>query len=147
MRFVNVKAHPVDFLKQIVWKLDIGLVDFVDQQNGQLRAFKCFPKLSLLNVVANVVDAFIAQLAVAQAGNGIIFIQALMRFGRGLNVPGDQRGIERLGYFFCQHGFTSARFTLHEKGASQRSSGIHCDLQVVSGDIGLGAFKAHRHFL
>src|SRR3546814_6060060 len=36
-RLVNVETHPVEFLQQIVGKLDIGLVNFVDQQDGQAR--------------------------------------------------------------------------------------------------------------
>ena len=37
VRFVHVEAHAIEFLQEIVRKFDIGLVDFVDQQDGQLR--------------------------------------------------------------------------------------------------------------
>ena len=29
-RFVNIKLHPVEFAQQIVWKLDVRLVNFVN---------------------------------------------------------------------------------------------------------------------
>ena len=35
---VDVELHPIEFLQQVVRKLDVGLVDLVDQQDGQLRA-------------------------------------------------------------------------------------------------------------
>jgi hypothetical protein len=33
----------------------------------------------------------VAELAVAQAGNGVVFVKALLRLGGGLDVPFDQR--------------------------------------------------------
>ena len=38
VRFVDVEAHAIEFLQQIVGKLDVGLVDLVDQQDRELRA-------------------------------------------------------------------------------------------------------------
>jgi hypothetical protein len=35
LRFVDVEAHAIEFLQQVVRKLDVGLVDLVDQQHGQ----------------------------------------------------------------------------------------------------------------
>jgi hypothetical protein len=31
-----MELHPVEFLQQVVRKLDVGLVDLVDQQDGPL---------------------------------------------------------------------------------------------------------------
>jgi hypothetical protein len=42
-------------------------------------------------------DPLIAQLAVAQAGDRVVFVQALLRLGGGLDVPFDQRRAQRLG--------------------------------------------------
>ena len=79
VRLVNVELHPIQFLQQIVGEFDIGLVDFVDQQHGQLFRCERLPQLAALDVIANVVNAFIAQLAIAQTGYRIIFVKALMR--------------------------------------------------------------------
>ena len=79
---VNVKLHPVEFLQQIVRKLDIGLVHFVNQQNHAGRGGERLPQLARLDIVAHIVDAGISQLAVAQPADGVIFIQALLRLCR-----------------------------------------------------------------
>jgi hypothetical protein len=33
---VDVELHPVEFLEEVVGKLDVGLVDLVDQQHREL---------------------------------------------------------------------------------------------------------------
>ena len=116
--FIHKEFHAIEFLKQVVWKLDIGLVNFVDQKNGQLRRGERFPKLALLDVIFDVVDAFITQLAIAQTGNGVIFIQALMGLGRGFDVPFNQRRVERGCYFLRKDGFAGAGFAFNEKRAA-----------------------------
>ena len=141
LRFVNVEAHPVEFLKQVVGKLDIGLVDLVDQQHGELGRGEGFPQLALLDVVADVVDALVAQLAVTQARHGVIFIEALLRLGGGLDVPLDQRGVQRLGDFMRQHGLAGAGLSLHQQRTAQHDGSIDRDLEILGGNIGLGAFK------
>ena len=49
---VNVEFHAVEFLQQVVRKLDVRLVDLVDQQHRLLVRLECFPDLSALDVVA-----------------------------------------------------------------------------------------------
>jgi hypothetical protein len=61
---------------------------------GRLSAVKASHSLPLLDVVLDVVHALVAQLAVAQAGHGIILVKALLRLGGGLDVPFDQGGIQ-----------------------------------------------------
>jgi hypothetical protein len=58
-------------LQKIVRKLDIGLVDLVDQQNGPLVGGERLPQFAPLDVIAYVIDARIAQLAVAQPADGV----------------------------------------------------------------------------
>ena len=89
VRFLNVELHPVEFLQQVVGELDVGLVDLVDQQDGAGRGGKRLPQLALLQIVADVMDAFLAQLAVAQPADGVVLIKAVMGLGRGFDVPGD----------------------------------------------------------
>ena len=35
---VDVELHPIELLEEVVREFDVGLVDLVDQQDGQLRA-------------------------------------------------------------------------------------------------------------
>ena len=51
VRFVDIEAHPIEFLQQIVGEFDIGLIDLVDQKNGQLFAGERFPQFALLDVI------------------------------------------------------------------------------------------------
>ena len=57
---VDVECHLVEFLQKIVWKLDVGLVDFINQKHHAFIGIKGFPELAALDVVANVVHAFFA---------------------------------------------------------------------------------------
>ena len=48
-------------------------------RHGALLAFKGLPQLALDDVVANVVDLFVAQLAIAQAADRVVFVQSPAR--------------------------------------------------------------------
>ena len=141
---IHMERHAIEFLQQVVGKFDVGLVDLVDQQHGQGRGGECLPQLAFADIVGNVVDALVAQLAVAQTGDGVIFIQALMRLGRRFDVPFDQRRAQRGRNLLRQPGLAGARLPLHQQRAAQQHRGIDRDLQVVGGDIILGAFKTHH---
>ena len=87
-------------MQQIVGKFDIGFVDFVDQEHRLGIAFECLPHTAFNDVVADVLHFGVAQLRIAQARDGVVFVQALLRFGGGLDVPAIQRTIERSRHFF-----------------------------------------------
>ena len=80
-RFVAVKLHAVDFAQQVVRKLDIGLVNLVDQQRHRRIGGEGLPQHALDDVVVNVLDLFLAQLRVAQPRDRVILVQALLRLG------------------------------------------------------------------
>ena len=42
---VDEKFHAIEFLKEIVREFDVGLVNFVDQQNRALRAPQMHPRV------------------------------------------------------------------------------------------------------
>ena len=71
--FVDEELHAIEFLQQIVGKLDIGLVDLVDQQHRPLVRDEGVPQLAALDVVADVRDALVAELAVAQPRHRVVF--------------------------------------------------------------------------
>jgi hypothetical protein len=68
---VDEEFHSIELLQKIVWKFDIGFVDFIDQQNRPFIADEGIPELAAFDVIANILDAGVAQLAVAQARNSI----------------------------------------------------------------------------
>ena len=88
-------------------------------------------------------DALVAELAVAQPRDRVVFVEALQRLGGRLDVPLDQRGAERLGDLERQHGLAGAGLALDQQRPLERDRGVDRDLQVVGRDIGLGAFETH----
>ena len=84
-RFVHVKLHAVDFSQQVVRELNIGFVDFVNQQCHRLVSRESLPQHAFDDVVVDVFDLLTAidgrELRVTQAADRIVFIQALLRFG------------------------------------------------------------------
>jgi hypothetical protein len=89
------------------------------------------------------VDFFVAQLRVAQTADRVVLVQALMGLGGGLDVPGDQLGAERFGQLLGEHGLAGARFALDQQRPLQGDGGVDRQLQVIGGDVGLGAFELH----
>ncbi|RMN45982.1 hypothetical protein ALQ59_04925 [Pseudomonas syringae pv. apii] len=145
--FVNVELHLVEFLQQVVGELDVGLVDLVDQQNHPLIGLERLPQLAFFKVIAHIVDLVDAQLRVAQTAHGIVFVEALMRLGGGLDMPGDQPCAEGLGQLLGQHGLAGAGLTFYQQWALQRDRRVDCQLEIVSGDVCRGAFELHDQSL
>ena len=56
---------------------------------GRTSQLEGLPQLAALDVVADVVDALVAELAVAQARDGVVLVEALVGLGRRLDVPLD----------------------------------------------------------
>src|SRR5690606_14474013 len=98
--------------KQVIRKLDVRLINFINEQNWALICSKGLPQFTRLNVVGNVVYFVATKLAVTQARHGVILVQALLGFGGGLNLPADQRYAQTGGEFVRQSGFTSTGLTL-----------------------------------
>ena len=59
------------------------------------RDFECLPELALADVIPDVLDALVAELAVAQAVDGVVVVEALLRLCRRLDVPLDEGRVER----------------------------------------------------
>ena len=95
-RLVDEELHPVEFEQQVVGELDVGLVDLVDQHDHRpLVGLERVPQLAAHDVVGDVVHPLVAELAVAQARDRVVFVEALLRLGGRLDVPLDQRIAER----------------------------------------------------
>src|SRR5204862_6653941 len=72
-RLVDVELHSIELEQQVVRKFDVGLVDLVDQQDRRLWRLERLPELSRRDIVGDIVDALVAELAVAQARNRVVF--------------------------------------------------------------------------
>ncbi len=140
---VDIELHPVEFLQEIVGKLDIGFVDFVDQQDRALGCVERLPQLALADIVLHVVNAVIAQLAVAQARHGVILVKALAGLGGGLDMPFEKRRAGGGGDLAGELGLAGARLPLHQERPLQDHCGVHRGSELVGGDIGFGSVKAH----
>jgi hypothetical protein len=91
------------------------------------------------------VHALVAELAVAQPADGVVFVEPLLRAGGRLHVPLDQRQAERLGDLAGQFGLAGAGLALDQQRPLQRDRGIDRDGQVVGRHIGVGAGdRVHR---
>ena len=143
---VDEELHAIEFEQEIVGKFDVGLVDFVDQQHRALLVGEGFPQFAALDVVRDVGNPGVAELAVAQARHRVVFVEALLRLGGGLDVPGQKRRAERLGHFLGQHGLAGAGLALDQQRALEHDRGVDGDLEVIGGDVVFGAGKFHRVF-
>jgi len=91
----------------------------------------------------DVFHALVAQLRVAQAADRVVLVQALLRLGRALDVPLQQRHVQRLRHLFGQHGLARAGLALDEQRTLERDGCVDGQHQVLRGDVILGAFEFH----
>ena len=113
---VAIKLHAIDLAQQIIWELDVCLIDLVNQQYDGLVRSKSLPEDPLNDVVFDVFNAFatIAELTVPKTADGVVLVEALLRFGGRFDVPLQQRHAQRLGNFLCQHGLAGPRLTFDQ---------------------------------
>ena len=116
---VDEELHAVEFLQEVVGELDVGLVDLVDQQDDFFRRREGLPQFAALDVVGDVVEAVVAELAVAQAGDGVVFVEALLGLGRRLDVPFDQVEAEGGRHLAGELGLAGARLALEQQRPAQ----------------------------
>ncbi len=122
--FVDIELHPIQLQQQIVGKLDVRLVDFIDEQYRPLRGSEGLPQLAAADVMVDVPYPRIPELGVPQPGHRIVFIEPLLGLGGGLDVPADEVGTERLGNRLGQHRLAGARFTFDQQRLLQHDGGI-----------------------
>jgi len=97
----------------------------------------------VLDVVGDVVEAVIAELAVAQARDSVIFVKALLRPGGRLDMPFDELQPECRRHLTGELRLAGAGFALDQQGALQRDRGVDRHHQIPVGDISRGAFEKH----
>src|ERR1700722_19855827 len=141
---VDVKLHLIEFEQEIVREFDVRLVDLVDQQHRANGRNERLPQLATPNVVGDLRHARVAELRVAQARHGVIFIQALLGSRGRLDVPGDERGLKRAGNLLREQRLAGSGLALDQQRSLERDRGVEGSLQFIARYIGGGAFETHH---
>ena len=134
-----MELHAVEFEQQIVGELDVGLVDLVDEQHRLPFRFEGFPQLAADDVVGDVVHLRVAELRVAQSRHGVVLVESLLRARGRLDVPGEQRPIQRPRHLLGETGLAGAGLALDEQRPFEGDGGVDRHHEVVGRDIGVGA--------
>ena len=141
---VDVELHLVEFEQEIVGEFDVRLVDLVDQQHRPVGRGERLPQLAAPDVVGDIRDARVAELRIAQARDGVVFVEALLGSCGRFDVPGDERRAERAGDLLGEQSLACARLALDEQRTLERNRGVDRGLELVARDIGGRALKTHR---
>ena len=112
-------------MEQVIGEFNVGFIDLVDQQNDFFIRVKRLPQFAFANVVGHIMHALFAQLAVAQAADGVVFIKTLLGACGGLDVPFNHPQPKRRGHLFCQFCFACAGFAFHQQWTLQRYSRVN----------------------
>ncbi len=147
-RLVDVELHPVELAQQVVRELDVGLVDLVDEEHHRLVGAEGLPEHPLDDVVMDVVHPRVAELRVAQAADGVVFVEPLLRLGGRLDVPLEDRHAEGARHLDREHRLAGAGLALDEQRPLERDRRVDRERQVFRRDVGSGAAEAHgaSHF-
>ena len=140
--FVDMELHAVEFEQQVVGEFDVGLVDLVDEDDGGGVRVEGVPELAADDVVGDVGDAGVTELAVPQAGDGVVFVEALLGLGGGFDVPFDEAVAEAGGDLLREDGLAGAGLALDEERALEGDGGVDGDFEVAGGDVVRCALEA-----
>ncbi len=138
-RLVHEELHAIELTQQVVGKLDVGLVDFVDEQHRLHVRLEGLPQAALHDVVADVAHFCFAELRIAQARDGVVFVQTVLRLAGGLDVPLVQRPLQRAGDFRRELGLARAGLAFDEQWPAEGHRGIHRHHEIGRRDV---AFRA-----
>jgi len=101
------------------------------------------PQHTLDDVVLDVLDPLVSQLAVAQTAHGVVLVQALLGLGGGLDVPLDEGQPQRLGHFLGQHRLACARFAFDQQRPLEGDGCVDRQFQVLGGYVMVGTLEFH----
>src|SRR2546422_848778 len=143
-RLVHEELHAVELAQKVVGKLDVGLVDLVDEEHDRRLGSERLPQHAADDVVADLAHAGVAKLGIAQAAHRVVLVQALLRLGRGFDVPFEERQPERPGHFDGEHGLAGARLAFYQQRALERDRRVDREREVVGGDVSFRTFESHQ---
>ena len=120
----DVEFHPVQLPQQVIGKFQVGFVDLIDEQNHLFLVGKRIAQLAQLDILLNVVHALAAKLAVVEALDHIVDVEAVLGLGGGFNVPNNEPFTKGPGNRLSQHGFAGARLPLDQQGFLQHHGNV-----------------------
>jgi hypothetical protein len=139
------EAHGVELVQEVVGELEVGLVNFVDQNDQALVALKCPAERSKRDVTPDVADLAIAEAAIMQAPHGIVLIEPVHCFCRGFDMPALQWSVEEAGDVPGEQGLACPWLTLHKQRPPERDRDVHRPRQLRRNDVFGGPCEAlHR---
>jgi hypothetical protein len=112
--------------QDVVGKLEIRLVDLVDQQHVAVGSGKHPPERSELDVVANVRHIALTETGVVETLQRVVDIQALRGLGGRLDVPRFHRQAQPLGNMQREQRLAGAGLALDQQGTLQGDRAVHC---------------------
>jgi hypothetical protein len=136
------EAHLVELAQKIVRKLDVRLVDLVDEDDLPLLGRERLPERSILDVAPDVGDVTVAEAAVVQTLHGVVDVETVDRLARRLDVPLDERHPETLGDVPCEHRLPRAGLALDQERALKRDRAVDRVHQGTGCDVPGGTAKA-----
>ena len=142
---VDVELHAVELAQQVVREFDVGLVDLVDQQYRLHVAGESLPQRSLHDVIADFRDARIAELRIAQPRHRIVLVQSLRRPGGRLDVPLEQRLVERAGNLHGEQRLAGAGLALDQQRPRQQHGRVDGRHQLLGRDVAVRAPELPAH--
>jgi hypothetical protein len=111
-RFNYIKAHLIQFVKQIVGKFQICFVDFVYEKYYLLFGPQGLSELAQLDVLLDIGYVLIVKTRIIQPLYRIVNIKAFAGLGCGLDIPRDQAETQVFGDYLCQFCFSGPGLSL-----------------------------------
>ena len=108
---------------------------------GRFVGLERLPQFAGHDVIGDVVDPFVAELAVAQPRHRVVFVKPLLRLGGRFDVPGDQVLADAAGDLMGEDGLAGAGLAFDQQRPFERDRGVDRDLQIRCRDIALGALE------
>ena len=145
---LHIELHLVHLPEQVIGKLQIRLVDLVDQQDDLFLGEKGFPDLSIFDILADI-GHLTAELAVVQALDHIIGVEAVLGLCGGFDVPGQELFSQSVCDRLRQHGLAGTRLPLDQEGLFECHGDIDGLHQIFRGNVCLAGFQMSilQHFL
>ena len=138
-RLGDREAHLVELAQQVIRELDVGFVDFVDQQHLALFALEGASHRAHADVGADVRDIALAETRVVETLHGVVDVEPFLRLGRGLDVPALDREAEALGDVLREQRLAGARLAFDQQRAFERDRAVHRIHERGRGDVPLRA--------
>ncbi len=115
---------------------------FIDEQHRLHVLGERLPQRPADDVVADVVDALVAELRIAQPRDRVVLVEALLGLGRGLDMPLQERPAHAAGDLLGELGLAGAGLALDQDGTPEGDGGVDRGGEILGRDVAVGAGEA-----